>query len=66
VTKSNEKVPAPCEIRSIQKAIPFRLDRDNREPGDIISADDTVINYCVAEKFMYCPSGEVLRRSWAA
>ena len=62
-SQSNDKVPPPQEIRSIQKGIQFRLDRDKRQPGDIISADETGINYCVAEKFVYCPAGS--ERSFA-
>ena len=62
-SQKNDKVPEPQEIRSIQRGIQFRLDKCNREPGDIISADETGINYCVAEKFVYCPAGS--ERSFA-
>ncbi len=62
-SQSNEKVPTPDEIRSTQRGIQFRLDRDNRQPADIISADETGINYCVKEKFVYCPAGS--ERSFA-
>lgn len=49
-------MPAPEEIRKMQRATQLRLDDGHRRACDIISADETGINYRVAEKFVYAPN----------
>jgi hypothetical protein len=55
-TIDKKQMPAPEEIRKMQRATQMRLDSGRRQPGDVISADESGINYCVAEKVIYAPT----------
>lgn len=51
------QVPSPQQVRTSLRRTQDRIDSSSRRPCDIISADETGVNYCVAEKFIYAPQG---------
>lgn len=54
--KSVSEMPEPSVIRRAQVRIQNRLEQGNYEPGDIISADETGINWKACDTHLYCPT----------
>jgi hypothetical protein len=53
--KTTSDMPLPQEIRQVQRKIHKTL--EGHEPDDIISADETGVNWKASEKVLWCPAG---------